>query len=852
MSTKTKPLVKNYPDTASYDEMFTANGEVKDAWKNIHDNFNTLGSEELSSRQKEIDWNLSENGITYNIYNDPKGLNRPWNLNIIPFIMQKSEWLDIEIGLQQRANLLDLVVKDIYGKRELLKNGIVPHEVIYGHRGFLRQCDGIELNTDKFLSLYSADLSRGPDGRMWVVNDRAQAPSGMGYALENRTITKRVLPDLYKNIHVSPQDQFFNEFNQLLINAVPNQKPNPTIVVLTPGPHNETYFEHAYLASHYGYPLVRGSDLVVRGGKLWLKSLKELKQVDVIYRRVDDIFVDPLELREDSYLGVAGLLNVIRNKNVSVINPIGVGIIENSGLIPFMPAIAKYFLNEELILPQIATWWCGQKKELDLVLSNISNLVVKRIDRSNRESIVFAEFLNKKELKELKNKILKRPHLYVAQEKIKFSTVPNFHEGKLEPRNMVCRAFAIAKDQSYEVMSGGLVRVASTTESLRVSNQRGGTSKDFCIIDKNAVKAKSIFYNTNNSVLTGLNDLPSLTAENLYWAGRYIGRALVTSRHLRMVLKQMSNADDVNGAYKSSKLSVLLQSVTQLTNTFPGFIGKDEDSRVTDIRKELIDVVLDKNKSGSLAHTLTMFNNSYYSIRNLWSMDMWRVFDSINKLWNTIQNEDFETVTFRRIIKSLDQLITRLIAFMGLIEESILVDQGLLLYFLGLNIETALLNVSICQSMLTVTTTEDYIQHEILEAMLQSHESLNIYRYSYRSYITIESVLSLILLNPKYARSLTYLVGRIQKDVKCLPHSNNSGTLQDYEQSIYSAFNKLKLSEPSDLSLVSNNNNFTRENLKLLLEELSELFYETTKGISDTYFNHIKDQSQLTSQNYSQ
>ena len=852
MKTEKKSLVENYFDTVSYDEMFKSNSEVKQTWKNLYDNLNTLGSEELISRQKEIDWNLSENGITYNIYNDPKGLNRPWNLNVIPFIMEKKEWDHVEKGLQQRANLLDLVVKDIYGKRELLQKGIVPHEVIYGHRGFLRQCDGIELNTEKFLSLYSADLSRGPDGRMWVVNDRAQAPSGMGYALENRTIAKRILPDLYKNIDVAPQNHFFNEFNQLLINAVPNKKQQPTIVVLTPGPHNETYFEHAYLASYYGYPLVRGSDLVVRGGKLWMKSLKELKQVDVIYRRVDDVFVDPLELREDSYLGVAGLLNVIRNKNVSVINPIGVGVIENSGLIPFMPAIAKYFLNEELILPQIATWWCGQKKELDLVLSNISNLVVKRIDRSNRESIVFAEFLNKKELKELKGKISKRPHLYVAQEKIKFSTVPNFHKGILEPRNMVCRAFVIAKDDTYQVMSGGLVRVSSTVESLRVSNQRGGTSKDLCIIDKNAVKTKSLFYNTNDSVLTGLNDLPSLTAENLYWAGRYIGRALVTSRHLRMVLKQMANTDDVNNAYENSKLSILLQSVTQLTNTFPGFIGKDKYRRVTDIRKELKDVVLNKSRSGSLAHTLTMFNNSYYNIRNLWSMDMWRVFDSINKLWNVIQNEDFETVTFKKIIKTLDQLITRLIAFMGLIEESILVDQGLLLYFIGLNIETALLNVSICQSMLTVSTTEDYIQHEILEAMLQSHESLNIYRYSYRSYIRIESVLSLILLNPKYVRSLTYLVGRIQKDVKCLPHSNSPEILQDYEESISSAFNKLKLSNPTSLTLVSTDNNYTREKLSLLLEELSELLYVTTKGISDTYFNHIKDQSQLTSQNYSQ
>lgn len=851
MDIEVQSLIEKYVDSKSYDEMFDANMEVKDTWKKVYDSLKSLGCDELKVRQREIDWNISENGITYNVYNDPKGLNRPWNLNIVPLVMHKSEWDDIEKGLQQRAILLDLVVKDIYGDRELIKKGIIPPEVVFAHRGFLRQCDAISLNTEKYLSIYAADLSRGPDGQMWVVNDRVQTPSGKGYSLENRTIANRVLPNIYKDINVAPLDQFFNEFDQLLVNAAPKKKTDPTIVVLTPGPHNETYFEHAYLASYYGYPLVRGSDLVVRNGKLWLKSLKELKQVDVVYRRVDDIFVDPLELREDSYLGIAGLLDVVRRKNVSILNPVGIGVIENSGLIPFMPAIAKHFLNEKLLLPQIATWWCGQEKELDHVLKNISKLVIKRIDRSNRESIVFAEFLNEEELQEIKDRITRRPHLYVAQEKIKFSTVPNFSNGKLEPRNMVCRAFAIANDtDGYNIMSGGLVRVSSTTNSLRVSNQKGGTSKDLCIIDENVkIQNKLKFHNHTIKAVSGLNNLPSLTAENLYWAGRYIGRALVTSRHLRMVLKQMSNNDRNTNPYDNDKLRILLQSVTQLTNTFPGFVGAEKEEKVSDVRKELIAVVLDKNKTGSLAHTLSMFSNSYYSIRNLWSTDMWRVFDSIHKLWNPIVEEDFEKVNYKRIIKTLDQLITRLIAFMGLIEESILVDQGLLLYFIGLNLERIILNTTIFQSMLTVVS-EDNVQYEILESILNSHESLNIYRYSYRSYINIESVLSLILLDAKYARSLTYLVHRLKKDIEHLPHSKQKSRMQDYEKPIFEAFSKLKLAEVNDLAKTGENELFVRENLRKLLIELHDLLYETTKSISDTYFNHTKDVNQLTSQKF--
>ncbi|TNJ45641.1 circularly permuted type 2 ATP-grasp protein [Tamlana fucoidanivorans] len=851
MKLDVESLIENYFDGVSYDEMFHENKQVKTTWKNLYDTLKTLGRDELISRQKEIDWNLAENGITYNVYNDPKGLNRPWSLNLVPFIMHKNEWNDVEKGLQQRATLLDLVVKDVYGNRELLKNGIIPHEVIFGHRGFLRQCDGIQLNTEKYLSVYAADLSRGPDGRMWVVNDRAQAPSGMGYSLENRTISSRVLPHVYRSIHVGDQDRFFNDFNQLLIQSAPAKTLNPTVVVLTPGPHNETYFEHAYLASYYGFPLVRGSDLVVRDGKLWMKSLKALKQVDVVYRRVDDVFVDPLELREDSYLGVAGLLDVVRRRNVSIINPVGVGIIENSGLIPFMPAVAKYFLDEKLILPQIATWWCGQKKELDHVMSDISKLVIKRIDKSNRESIVFAEFLNTQELEKLKNKIKSRPYLYVAQEKIKFSTVPNFVNGKLEPRNMVCRAFTIANTEGYSVMSGGLVRVSSTKETVRVSNQRGGTSKDFCIIDENASKIKAPRVETNvTPVATGLNDLPSLTAENLYWAGRYIGRALVTSRHLRMVLNQMINNEEDIDLETNTKLSILLRSVTQLTNTYPGFVGDKGKPSISNIREELIAVIVDKNKVGSLAHTLSMFSNSYYSIRNLWSTDMWRVFESIHQIWDPVINADEESVSYKALIKVLDQLITRLIAFMGLIEESILVDQGLLLYFIGLNLERVILNVSNFQSMLTVVT-DDYIEYEILEAMLHSHESLNIYRYSYRSYINISSVISLILLDTKYARSLTYLVNRVRKDIIHLPHSKVKGALQDYEKPIFEAFSKLRLASVANLVSVSEENMYLRENLNNLLSELNALLYKTSKTISDTYFNHVNDQSQLTRQQFS-
>ncbi|MFX0556617.1 circularly permuted type 2 ATP-grasp protein [Maribacter sp. CXY002] len=849
-TTKTSWL-DSYTTKFGNDELFNSDNGVKAHWKKLFASFDQMGVNGLIGRQKDIDWMLSENGVTYNVYNDPQGMHRPWSLNVVPLLMHQNEWKNVEAGLKQRAELLNLVLADVYGERKLIKEGVLPHEVIYGHRGFLRQCSGITYTSEKLLSIYAADLARGTDGRLWVVNDRTGAPSGMGYALENRSTTSRTLPEMYAKMNVTRLSGFFKDFHQMLIDASPSKKDNPNIVILTPGSHNETYFEHAYLASFLGYPLVQGNDLVVRDGYLWMKSLHGLKRIDVVLRRVDDAFTDPLELREDSHLGVAGLLDVVRRKNVSVINPVGSGIIENPGLIPFMPAICKYFLNEELLLPQIASWWCGQEKERNYVLENLSSLVIKRIDRTNRENIYFGKFLNPKELESLKNQILERPYRFVAQEQINFSTAPNLTLDSLAPRNVVTRAFSIAFGDGYRIMPGGLVRVAPDSDTVRVSNQRGGTSKDFWILEDNNVKEdkKRNWEQKSSIAISGLDDLPSLTAENLYWAGRYVGRTLVNARFIRMVMRQMAVVENRNETPDSIKLQVLFKAVTQLTGTYPGFAEKSKDGQqaMENPYAEMLSVIRNRDRVGSLAHTIDMFSNSYYSIRNLWSSDMWRVFENIQKLWQAFQEE--ETPSIQRILKVLNQLITRLIAFMGLIEESIMVQQGLLLYFIGLQLEQSMLTITKCRSLLSVKY-ETQIEYDLLEYLLTSHESLNIYRYSYRSFIQLEPVLDLVVLDLEYARSLTFMINRLQKDIARLPHSKKDHQLTNYQKYVFNAFSKLRLAESSKLSATKSDEDVVREDLDKLFDELSELLYKTSQSITGTYFNHTDKQTQLFAQSF--
>ena len=850
MPINSNTLFQNYFSAfRDYDEVLKPDMSTNPNWEKLLNNFSEIGHDNLITKQDEVNWLMEENGVTYNVYNDPNGLHRSWDLNIIPFLIHQNEWEStIEKGIKQRAELLNLVLKDIYGKRELVKNGIVPQEVIFAHRGFLRQCDQIQYNTSKNLQIYSADLARGPDGRMWVISDRTQAPSGMGYALENRYALNQVLPNIFENINVKHPLSFFNDLKQMLFDAAPQNKNNPNIVILTPGPHNETYFEHAYLASFLGYPLVMGSDLVVRHGKLWLKTLKKLKQVDVILRRVDDVFMDPLELREDSYLGVAGLLEVVREQQVTIVNPIGSGILENAGLIPFMNAICKYFFNEDLILPQIASWWCGQKKECDYVLSHLKDLVVKRIDRSSRENIFFCEFLDESALNKLKNEISLAPYQFVAQEKISFSTAPNFVNGNLEPRKVSCRTFAIAKNDSYSVMSGGLVRVAAEREELFVSNQRGGISKDFWVVSndiQNPLRNYS-WDSSSNHIISDINDLSSNMAENLYWSGRYLGRALVTARYLRVVLNRMNQEQYNPRKSGSESLTILYQSLTNITSTFPGFIGKGSKELLKNPLPEIVSLIIDDDRLGSLSQTMNSFNNSYYSLRSLWSKDMWRVFDGIKKQWQNFKEQgDF---SIQELTKFLDRIITRLIAFMALIEESILVNQGLLLYFIGLQTEQATMHVEKCRALLVVNY-EEQVQYEILESLLNSSESLNIYRYSYRSYLSVANVIKLLLIDSEYAKSLAYQIKRIEKDVNKLPYSEGMNTIAACIDHIHNAKYKMDNLNVEGL-LYLNNDMSIRQNLDDALAEISDLLHQTAMEVSNTYFNHSYTQNQLTNQNF--
>jgi uncharacterized circularly permuted ATP-grasp superfamily protein/uncharacterized alpha-E superfamily protein len=819
----------------AYDEMLDGAGKVRPHWVQLMRALHALGPHEVEQRHKEALKLLRENGVTYNVYGDPNGANRPWQLDPVPLLISGDEWYGIEAGLLQRAELLNLILADLYGPRELIRKGLLPLELVYNHGGFLRACDQIRLPGRHQLILYAADLARGPDQKMWVLGDRTQAPSGTGYALENRLAMSRVLPSLFRSAQVHRLEPFFQSLRAGLNSLSPQQSDIPRVVVLTPGPFNETFFEHAYLASHLGYPLVQGDDLTVRDGHVWLKSLIGLQRVDVILRRVDDNYCDPLELREDSRLGVPGLLEVARRGNVAIANPLGSSILENPGLQPFLPGIAQHFLGQALKLPSIATWWCGQPRELDYVLANLNQLVIKPIYREPGVRPVFGHLLSQQLLAEWRDRIRANPALYIGQEHESFSTVPSVVPGGYEPRQALLRCFLVARADGYTVMPGGLTRSAPEKGDMPISNQMGGISKDTWIIasEPQHVTASIKPEDAADSRGNHNNALPSRAADNIFWVGRYAERAEGGIRLLRATVKKLYiNPDRGNPDYEAS-LHNLLRGVTNITGTWPGFFSEQPESLLQAPEPELLSVALDEQRSGSIANSLRCLVQAGYAVRDLWSSDTWRVMDEMEeRLGNSQQIGDG---TLWQMQEHMDRLITTLCAFSGLVMENMTRGNGWLFLDIGRRLERSLLLISTLRTAFSVRQN-DGVETQLIESLLDTSDNTICYRQHYRSHFELPSFLELLMLDTCNPRSLAYQIANLQEHVAKLPGSHHRQRLSTEQRLMLEASSMLNLTNLDDLLVVSKDG--VRENLDQQLSRLYYLLGTLSEAITAEYFHH--------------
>ncbi len=821
----------------TYDEMHAKEGQLLPHWEYLMTALDRLGSDGLERRRKEADRLLRETGVTYNVYDDPRGTSNPWRLDPVPLLISSEEWLSIERGLIQRVELLDLILTDLYGPQELIKKGLLPMELVYSHLGFLRPCMDIPKPAYHHLIIHSSNLARGPDGRMWVLDDRTQAPSGAGYALENRTVMMRILPSLFRDAQVHRLAVFFRGLRTGLANIAPQNKDNPHIVVLTPGPLNETYFEQAYLAAYLGYTLVQGDDLMVRDGKVWLKSLQGLQQVDVILRRLDDYFCDPLELRSDSQLGVTGLVEASRLGNVAIANPIGSSILENPGLLAFLPEIARYFLGEDLKLPSVATWWCGQNREREFVLNNLDQMVIKPTNRNAANHAIFGADLSQEERKTLSDRIRAKPHLFVGQQQVSFSTAPSFVDGQIEPRHAILRTFQVARDRDYVVMPGGLTRIAPQKGAFVVSNQAGGVSKDTWVLASEPEKQVSLWLQPQRGqrIEPLVGPLPSRSAENLFWVARYAERAEVSARLMRTVLQKLQESREFHDPNDYACLAYLLCAITHVTGTYPGFVGKGGKKKQNDPRDELLSLALEATREGSLAHTLQSFTHSAFSVRDLWSSDTWRMVDKIQQRWQN--NQNIQKPRLDHLEDRLNRLIINLVAFSGLTTESMVRETGWLLLDIGRRLERALCSISLLRGTL-VPKHDSAVENQVMEAVLATCESVITFRRRYRAFMQLPTVIELLILDENHPRALAYQIKKLKIHIEALPREQRSQRLYPEERLILETYTEMRLAEASMLS--KNSTTGIHKNLDHLLSGLSRRLWELSDVISNTYFSHAQ------------
>ena len=724
-----------------YDELLDATGEVRPQWRALVDRIAGLDARASARRALDLTRRLIvENGVTYNVYADPQGTDRPWALDPIPLILTAAEWRTIETGLAQRARLLNALLADLYGPQRLLAEGVVPPELVFGHPNFLWPCLGVVPKSHAWLQIYAADLARAPDGQWWVMADRTQAPSGAGYALENREILQQVLPDSLAELRARQVGSFFGVLRDRLLEPIEADEA-PLAVILTPGPFNETYFEHAYLARQLGVPLVEGPDLTVRHDTVYLKTVAGLKRVHTILRRLDDDYCDPLELRSDSALGIAGLLGAVRAGRVQLANALGSGVLESAGWLGFLPKIAARLLGETLELPTLATWWCGEAPALDYVLSHLDQLVIKPAWPNQRFEPVFGRTLTGEARTSLIERLRTRPHAYVAQEHLALSQTPVWRPyGALgfAAKTISIRVYAVANGDGHTVMPGGLARIASNDAAAEiVSTQRGGGSKDIWVLTEPPEEDLPETPPRHASRMAiRYDEIPSRLVENLYWFGRYSVRCEDKASLLRATLGSRIEESVWKAAVGICRNIGLIAADTEPTGSLRD--DRNPQGIVADVRR--------------LAWCASQ-------VRGRLSSGYWRaVADMQRRLQDGLTSRDEPRAI-------LDRLSLALAALAGFALDDMAQDAGWRLLRIGRRLERLQFGADLLAQYLpsALATRQRHI-----EWLLEAYDSMRIYRSRYALAPQLGPALDLLIRNTEHPGSLGFLTRALARDLSAL------------------------------------------------------------------------------------
>lgn len=738
-------LISTYrPISGVPDEMVAPDGSVRPGWIALMSALSAMGAEERATRFRNADQYLRDEGVFYRMYGGNGQGERDWPLAHIPLLISENEWQQIEAGLTQRADLLESVLADIYGENRLIGEGLLPPELVAANPAFLRPMVGIRPMSGHHLHFCAFELGRGPDGRWWVLGDRTQAPSGAGFALENRVATTRALPDIYASLHIHRLAGFFRDFRNSLTGMGGG---SGRVAILTPGPLNETYFEHAYIARYLGFLLVQGEDLVVVEGEVMVRTVSGLKPVSVLWRRLDGDFTDPLELRQDSHIGTPGLVEAVRRGTVGFVNALGAGILETRALGAFLPAIARSRLGIDLLLPNIATWWCGGAQARDYVRAHIDTMLVGpafstvlAIDDAG--STEDAGSLSASDQQALLARIDADPKSFVAQEAVSLSTAPVHVGDVLEPRPVTLRVYAARTPDGWSIMPGGFARVGYSLDTSAIAMQRGGQAADVWVVSDNPVEQVSLLTSGNKTIERNPSgNLPSRAGDNLIWLGRYAERCEATVRILR--------------AYHL-RLAELGREDTPLLQATRAYIAPSGIDTAQPIPEGLLAIIDGAVRSAS-------------EIRDRFSPDGWLALTDLQKtarrFATTVRPGDDAT-------RAMTVLLRKLAGFSGLVHENMYRFAGWRFLEIGRRLERGIQIARIATWLCDPDAPEGAV-----ELLLEIGDSVMTHRRRYGYGHGKFGAIELLITDPLNPRSVMFQLTELLEQLKQLPRGYADGQL---------------------------------------------------------------------------
>jgi uncharacterized circularly permuted ATP-grasp superfamily protein/uncharacterized alpha-E superfamily protein len=759
-----KGLVSSYrPLPGIHDAMMRPDGSIRPPWDRFLAELAALGPSTFAESLAAAERHLRDSGVFYRVYDDPSGGERPWPLAPMPLLIDEAEWTELKAGVIQRARLAEAVLRDVYGEGRLARDGVLPAAVIAGSPDFLRPLVGIPPPGGRHLRLYAVDLGRGPDGTWWVLSDRTQAPSGAGYALESRIALSRALPDVARSLRVERLASFFQSFRDELARL--NARAEARVALLTPGPLNETYFEHAYLARYLGFLLVEGADLTVRDGAVYVRTVSGLKRVDVVWRRLDGDYADPLELRTSSRLGVPGLVQAVREGMVTTANALGSGVMEARALMGFMPALARHVLGEDLKLPNLATWWCGQPRERTFVEESLDRLAIAPAFEATlpvlkgARTVVGAQ-LSAAERAEVAGLLARRGMDLVGQEVVRLSTTPVWSEGRLQPRPFVLRLFlAAVGDDDWTVMPGGFCRIAGSTDPRFVSLQEGASVSDVWVLSGKPVAETSLLPPPDKvRIRRTTGTLPSRAADNLFWLSRYLERSEATLRLVRALLGRVIETD---AAGDGPVVQSLIGLLARMGAVDPAS-GRSRSAAALAVA-----VLTDGRAIGALPALTSMARNAAAVIRDRMAPD---AFQAVTDIART-----FEGLAGRKLAPAaaLDQsnaALRALAAFAGLASENMNRAMGWRFLELGRRIERAVATARFVRLL-----ADEAAPPGSLDLMLELGDSQITYRSRYVMTAARYPAFDLLVLDENNPRSVAFQAARIVEHLEALPATTIDG-----------------------------------------------------------------------------